>query len=70
MNSKSHEIKTNTALGAEISAGIRLFISDKPIIRQLLKSLYWHSKNPDTSTLQEYSPKTASFAIEKIQYVY
>jgi len=40
MNSKSHEIKTNTALGAEISAGIRLFISDKPSIWQLLKSLY------------------------------
>jgi len=39
MNSKSHEIKTNTALGAEISARIRLFISDKPSIWQLLKSL-------------------------------
>jgi hypothetical protein len=39
ITSKSHEIKTNTALGAATSAEIRLFISDKPGIWELLKSL-------------------------------
>jgi len=39
MTSKSHEITTNTALGAATSAEIRLFLSDKPSICELHKSL-------------------------------